>query len=450
MMTSRILHSAFGISVWAVACLVLAPAGSRAGQPTLQEQLSAVISRADGRVGVAARDLGTGRQVVVNADGRYPMQSVYKFPLAMAVLARVDRRELSLDQVIHIDKAQLLPDTWSPIRDAHPGTGADLTLAELLRYVVSASDNNGCDALFRLMGGTAAVERDVHAFGVRDIAFAATEEEMHRDPRAQFTNWARPTALVDLLERFDRGPALSAASRKFLWKLLVETTTGPNRLRGRLPDGIVVGHKTGSSGKDERGVSAAVNDVGILALPDGRRVAIAVFVTGSKAPDEASEGVIADIAALVARHALEGGTFDPQAGRGPARAGVSQIEWLAGNWIGKQGDATVEERWTPPAGGAMLAVSRTVAGGRMTAFEFLRIVERDGGLVYVAQPNGRPPVEFVLTEVGPGVAAFENPAHDFPQTIRYALQADGTLEAQVGAPGRKTITFRFGRADRRP
>jgi hypothetical protein len=145
---------------------------------------------------------------------------------------------------------------------------------------------------------------------------------------------------------------------------------------------------------------------------------------------------------LVARDGLAGGAQ----GRTPARGGISDLRWLAGNWTGTQGAATIEERWAPPSGGAMLAVARTVAGGRMTAFEFLRVVERDGGLVYVAQPGGRQPVEFVLTELGPGVAVFENPAHDFPQTIRYALQQDGAaLEAQISAPGRPAVTFRFTR-----
>ena len=142
---------------------------------------------------------------------------------------------------------------------------------------------------------------------------------------------------------------------------------------------------------------------------------------------------------------LRGTDLDAQGTQQRARAAIADMAWLSGNWSGRQGDATVEELWSPPSGGAMLAVARTVAGSRMTAFEFLRIVERDGGLVYIAQPNGRPPVEFVLTEIGPRLAVFENPDHDFPQKIRYALQADGTLEAQVSAPGQKPLTFRFER-----
>jgi hypothetical protein len=80
----------------------------------------------------------------------------------------------------------------------------------------------------------------------------------------------------------------------------------------------------------------------------------------------------------------------------------------------------------------------------MIEFEFLRIVERDGGLVYVAQPNGRPPTDFVLTELTGDSATFENPAHDFPKTIRYARRGDG-LEARVGDGGQRSETFTFRR-----
>jgi Domain of unknown function (DUF6265) len=126
-----------------------------------------------------------------------------------------------------------------------------------------------------------------------------------------------------------------------------------------------------------------------------------------------------------------------------ARATISDLTWIAGAWQGGGGPVTIEERWTAPAGGAMLAVSRTLTGGRMVAFEFLRIVERDGGLVYIAQPNGRSPTEFVLTQIGADSATFENPAHDFPKMIRYAKRADGSLEARVSDGGQKGETFVF-------
>ena len=80
----------------------------------------------------------------------------------------------------------------------------------------------------------------------------------------------------------------------------------------------------------------------------------------------------------------------------------------------------------------MLAISRTVNRDRMSAFEFLRIVERDGGLVYIAQPNGAAPTEFVLTELSAARAVFDNPRHDYPKRIVYQLSADGGLNATIG------------------
>ena len=128
----------------------------------------------------------------------------------------------------------------------------------------------------------------------------------------------------------------------------------------------------------------------------------------------------------------------------PAR--LAALSWLAGNWSGQAGRATLEERWTRAAGGAMLAVSRTVIGEQMVAFEYLRIVERDGGLVYIAQPDGAAPTEFVLTELSPTRAVFDNPRHDYPKRIVYELSAEGGLSATIGfTKGGSPRRFQFKR-----
>ena len=123
-------------------------------------------------------------------------------------------------------------------------------------------------------------------------------------------------------------------------------------------------------------------------------------------------------------------------------ATIAHLAWLSGVWVGASGS---EERWTPSASGAMMAVSRTIRAGVVSEFEFLCIVERGGGLVYQAMPNGRSPAtDFTLTRIEPAGATFENPSHDFPKSIRYTLQADGTLEAVVGGdPSQRAITFKF-------
>jgi Domain of unknown function (DUF6265) len=117
-----------------------------------------------------------------------------------------------------------------------------------------------------------------------------------------------------------------------------------------------------------------------------------------------------------------------------AKAAIGDLEWLAGAWVGtKITGSSIEERWSPSRGGAMLAISRTVnTSGKMVGFEYLRIVERDGGLVYIAQPGGRLPTEFVLSEFSAHRAVFENPRHDFPKRIVYELSPEGTLSTLVG------------------
>jgi len=94
----------------------------------------------------------------------------------------------------------------------------------------------------------------------------------------------------------------------------------------------------------------------------------------------------------------------------------------------------------------MLGLSRTVSRGKMSAFEYLRVVERDGGLVYAAQPGGAAPTEFVLTELGTTRAVFENPRHDYPKRIVYELSAEGHLSASIGfAKGGSPRRFEFKR-----
>lgn len=129
----------------------------------------------------------------------------------------------------------------------------------------------------------------------------------------------------------------------------------------------------------------------------------------------------------------------------PAKATMADMEWLADAWVGERGASSTEERWSPPRGGAMLGVSRTVLRGKMVAFEYLRIVERDGGLIYVAQPGGNSPTEFVLSELDTNRAVFVNPRHDFPQRIVYELSNEGALTASIGFVNGGPQSFEFKR-----
>lgn len=269
-----------------------------AQKSSLKSQIGQIVKSASGTVGVAIAGLDDNFSLTVNNNKRFSMQSVYKFPLALAVLDRVDKGTLSLDQKIRVTKTDLRPDTWSPLRDAFP-EGGDLPLRDLLAYTVSKSDNNGCDILFRLLGGTKTVETYIRGLGVKDMAIAATEEEMSKAWDVQFTNWSKPAAMLRLLTDFYRGRILSASSSDFLRTIMTETTTGPNRIKGLLPAGTIVAHKTGTSGTNDKGVTGAINDAGIIMLPGGKHFAIVVYVSNTTDDEQKRDAVIAQITKAV-------------------------------------------------------------------------------------------------------------------------------------------------------
>lgn len=255
-----------------------------AQKKSLRADLEQIVQSANARVGIALLHLEKRDTLSIHGHHHFPMQSVYKFPLVMAVLSEVDKGKLSLDQKVHIRKEDMLPNTWSPMAKKYPQGNADVPLSELVMSAVSLSDNNTCDMLFRMLGGPKNVERYIHGLGVKDIAIVATEEEMHRDWNVQFTNWCEPIAMVQLLDIFYKQKAISKANSEHLWKWMVESPTGMHRLKGLLPAGTVVAHKTGTDGPNAEGVIGAINDVGIITLPNGNHIAIVVYL--SKLKDE--------------------------------------------------------------------------------------------------------------------------------------------------------------------
>ena len=128
---------------------------------------------------------------------------------------------------------------------------------------------------------------------------------------------------------------------------------------------------------------------------------------------------------------------EPSAAAAPkAPASIAQASWIAGLWSGTEKTTTIEERWTAPSGGVMIGTARTMPNGAMSSFEFLCIAEKGGTLVYQAMPNGRSPAtDFTASAVTADSITFENPAHDYPKTIRYTKKADGSLETTIAGEG---------------
>jgi beta-lactamase class A len=242
-------------------------------------------------LGYHALDLDTGRTLSMNAEQRFPMGSVFKLPLAIEVLRRVDEKKLELDHTYTIEVSDFSPG-WSPIRDNAHGQPVVLTLREVLTYDLGVSDNTAADYLLKLIGGPQNIRT------VSGIRIDRSEKEMAADlhkpgGREQYAidprDTSTPKAMVELLRMFyEKRDGLSPASHDFAMQTMLGTKTGPKRIVSVLPKGATFAHKTGT-------MPGTFNDVGIITSPDGKHhIAIAMFVKEAKSDED--EKVIAKTA----------------------------------------------------------------------------------------------------------------------------------------------------------
>ena len=312
-------------------CLTLLGAGAcAAAQPSLLETWRHIASETDGEVGAACLHLTTGRATSMNGTHRFPLASVCKFPIAAHMLALVDEGKFTLDQPIEI-LPQDVTRQVSPIGERWPGQ-RQFPLNELLEVMVTRSDNTAVETLFRVGGGAPALAARFHRWGVRGVRVDRSEMQCNLDssgivdypPRSQWDSetfdrlianpdpakreramrlfladprdTGTPNDTVQLLARAFSGELLSNPSTTRLLEILRATTTGRGRLKGLLPEGTIVGHKTGSTGTF-RGLTAGTNDVGVITLPNGQGLlAVAVYVKASTRDDATRDGLIARIA----------------------------------------------------------------------------------------------------------------------------------------------------------
>lgn len=282
------------------------------------------------RLGVAVKDLGTGKVWAYRGGERFPLQSVFKLPLGWAVMRAVDQGKLSLNGTIHVRRA----DTRIPTTalDEIPPQGRRLKVRELVEMAVAQSDNTAADLLMERIGGPQGLTKTLGVPGMRvdryerDLqrdsvglagyrGFLGTEqaylsalakvpqkrqiaalESYLEDPRDTST----PRAMLEFLERFAKGEGLRPATQRALMEIAVGTQTGRDRLRAGLPKGTVLAHKTGT-GRTIDGRCGAINDVGIATMPEGRRFLIVTFLAGARGTAKQREATLAAVAKAVAR-----------------------------------------------------------------------------------------------------------------------------------------------------
>ena len=265
----------------------------------LDTQLKEAIKDKKAEIGIAVIIDGKDT-ITVNNDNHYPLMSVFKFHQALAVADYITKQNQSLDTLLKIEKSDLKPDTYSPLRDKYPQGEIEMSIADLLRYTLQQSDNNACDILFNYQGGTDAVDKYIHSLSIQDCAIVGTESAMHEDLDLCYQNWSTPLAAAELLEIFRREPLFAKEYKDFIWQTMVECQTGQDRLVAPLLDkGVIVGHKTGTGDLNAKGQQIGCNDIGFVLLPDGRTYSIAVFVKDSEESFAENSKIIADISRIV-------------------------------------------------------------------------------------------------------------------------------------------------------
>ncbi|WP_266180845.1 class A beta-lactamase [Dyella humicola] len=298
-------------------------------QTDLQHTLEALAQRArPGLLGIAVLDLQSGNAWRVNADHAYPMMSMFKAPVAAAVLSRVERGELTLGQQVTIKRAEVMRGSAVPSIGARfQGEEMTFTVDQLLTAAVSESDNTAVDALIRVVGGPQVVTSFLHAHGIDGMRVDLDEAGLRRvfsglvqgeavptneSPEATDARYERgfqafmadprnrstPDAAVTFLSKLWRNELLPPKSTQHLLRLMYAQTI-PNRLRAGLPKDVRFADKTGTSGSFD-GEVGAYNDIGILTWPDGHTVIVAAFLSGSRASDAERDALFAELGRRIA------------------------------------------------------------------------------------------------------------------------------------------------------
>jgi len=285
---------------WAmIAALVVpaAPAWSQTAGP-LEREMERVAKVAGGRSGACAIHLESGRKSCFNAGWRFPMASTFKVPVAVELLSRVDAGKLDLARMVDIQDGDLHPGSGTLTYEFnHPGVS--LSVRNLLELMLRISDNSAADLLLRLAGGADGVNARMRQLGVEGIQVDRPTNQLIEDFRAEprrfpldLRDTATPEGMTQLLVKIWRKEALKPETTELLLDIMRRCETGAARIKGLLPAGTEVAHKTGTMG-------GTVNDVGIVTLPDGTHAAMAVFVAASEAPEADRERGIAEVARAV-------------------------------------------------------------------------------------------------------------------------------------------------------
>ena len=267
----------------------------------LQKEIAEIAKDAKGKVGVYAVEIETGKSAALDENGHYAMQSVVKVSISMAVMKMVGEGKLKLDQLVNVYDADMASTNQrSPIRDRSPH-GTQMTVEDLIKDALVESDGTASDVLQRIAGGASAIQTYVDSLGISDMKIVWSHKEFSLEWGRQYENWLTPKSSVALMNALlnQRNCPKGAECKEHLLLSFMKASKNPDdRILGMLPKGTVVAHKTGTGGT-QNGITSATNDVGIITMPNGNHVAIAVLVGDSSGTPKERADTIANIAKAV-------------------------------------------------------------------------------------------------------------------------------------------------------
>lgn len=265
----------------------------------LQSRLQEYISGKNARIGVAViYDQDT---ISVNGHDEFPMMSVFKFPLALAVAQWAETNGVVLSDSISFGPDALRRDTYSPMLDKYGPSLQSLSIQELLKWSLMESDNNAADIILHLIGGPEAATNLMKQAGCPEaITIGASENDLHSRPDLILLNKATPIAMAALFHRFNTEIRHRSSSFAEIAAMLEQCRTGADRLAMPLSHAkAVIGHKTGTGFTTPLGGITALNDCGYVNLPNGIHYSIAVFIADSPYSTQATAKIIAGISSIV-------------------------------------------------------------------------------------------------------------------------------------------------------
>jgi beta-lactamase class A len=246
-----------------------------------------------GHIGVYAKNLKTGAELTWRADERFVMCSSFKASLAACILARVDRGEARMDEMIAYGPADLLD--WAPVAKQNLEKGA-MSVADMCAAAVELSDNTCANALLARFGGPAALTAFWRSLGDTVSRLDHNEPQLNRTPPGDPHDTTTPAAMAVDLQKLLLGTALSRGSRELLTGWMVGCKTGDNRLRAGLPTGWRIGDKTGNNGND------ASSDIAVTWSTRGEPMVICAYTRGGAPTSRQIDVVFAQIGRHVGMH----------------------------------------------------------------------------------------------------------------------------------------------------